>query len=81
MYQMVGEVYLSTLVIDDLAAHQRMERILGLIDKDGDVANTFEEFSNATKNDESLVNLLQLHGGMRFPRRKSSVAIALVKKE
>ena len=81
MYQMVGEVYLSTLVVDGLAARQRMERIFGLIDKDGDVAITFEEFSNATKNDESLVNLLQFHGGMRFPRRKSSAASALVKKE
>ena len=78
---MVGEVYLSTLVVDGLAARLRMERFFGLIDKDRDVAIPFEEFSSATKNNESLVNLIQFHGEMRFSRRKSSAASTLVKKE
>ena len=74
MYQMVGESYLSTLLVDGLAARQRMERIFARMDKDGDVSITFEEFCRAAQNDPSLLNLLQFQGGMSFPRRRSSAA-------
>ena len=73
MYQMVGEWFLSTLLVDGLSAPQRMERIFGKVDRDGDVLITFEEFRNAALVDPSVVNLLQFQGGMRFPRRRSSV--------
>ena len=74
MYHMVGEPYLSTLLVDGLAARQRMERIFARVDGDGDLIITLEEFKRAAGNDPSVVNLLQFQGGMRFPRRRSSPA-------
>jgi len=74
---MVGERFLSNLLVDGLAAPERMERIFALVDKDGDVEITLDEFRRAALNDPSLVNLLQFQGGMRFPRRRSVVDIAL----
>ena len=72
MYQMVGEPFLSTLLVDGLAARQRMERIFARMDKDGDVCITFEEFCKAVHGDATLLNLLQFGGKMSLPRRRSS---------
>ena len=74
MYRMVGKEHLSVLLVDGLAAQERMEKIFSKVDQDGDVSITFEEFQKAAYNDSSLLNLLQFKNCLISPRRKSSTS-------